>query len=114
MVDVRCQAGYRCLIAGPDVPSNRFPTTMPKLRFFQQSTLATDCDQCGARVDVVQGGVCEKCRRILCYRHLYGSWFQRLRTEYGAPVHCVECRAGRTPPARGHPRPARGGDAADR
>ena len=78
---------------------------MPKLRLFQQSAMSTDCDQCGARVDVVQGGVCEQCRRILCYRHLYGSWFQRLRTEFGAPVHCAECRAGRTPPAQDHSHP---------
>ena len=70
---------------------------MDKLRVFRRSTLSTQCDACGGRVDIVQGGACDRCRRILCFRHLYGSWFARLRTEFGAPTRCVDCRAGRTP-----------------
>ena len=66
---------------------------MEKVRFFQRSMLSTDCDACGGRVDLVHGGACDRCRRILCYRHLYGSWFQRLRTEFGAPTRCVTCRS---------------------
>jgi hypothetical protein len=68
---------------------------MEKLRFFRDTTLSTDCDACGGRVDVIQGGVCERCRRILCFRHLHGSWARRLATELGAATHCVDCRAGR-------------------
>ena len=64
---------------------------MEKLKFFRRTTLATDCDACGGRVDLVHGGVCDSCRRIVCIRHLYGSWFQRLRTEFGAPTRCVAC-----------------------
>jgi hypothetical protein len=36
-----------------------------------------------------------QCRRILCYRHLHGSFVQRLFTDLGAEVHCVSCRADR-------------------
>ena len=72
---------------------------MDKIRFFQRSLLGTECDACGGRVDLMQGGACDTCRRILCFRHLYGSWLARLRSEVlGAPPRCVECRAGRTPP----------------
>ena len=70
---------------------------MEKIRFFQRSMLSTDCDACGGRVDLVRVGACVTCRRILCFRHLYGSWFQLLRTELGAATRCVACRAGRTP-----------------
>jgi hypothetical protein len=70
---------------------------MDKLRVFRQSTMSTECDACGGRVDLVQGGVCESCRRILCFRHLHGSWFARMRTELGAATRCVDCRAGRPP-----------------
>ncbi len=70
---------------------------MTRLRFFQQSMFSTECDACGGRVDVVQGGACDSCRRILCFRHLYGSWLARLRAEFGGATRCVDCRAGRTP-----------------
>jgi hypothetical protein len=69
---------------------------MEKLRFFRQSTLSTNCDACNGRVDMIQGGVCDRCRRILCFRHLHGSWTRRLATEVGAATRCVDCRAGRT------------------
>jgi hypothetical protein len=69
---------------------------MEKIRFFRRSTLATDCDACGGRVDVIEGGACATCGRILCFRHLYGSWVARLRSELGGgAVRCVECRAGK-------------------
>ena len=38
----------------------------------------------------------ERCRRILCARHLHGSWLMRMVHEYKRPVTCVACRAGRT------------------
>ena len=68
---------------------------MQRIGIFRSSEISTDCDQCHGRVDIVRGGVCEECRRILCYRHLHGSWIQRLKTDLGARTRCVQCRAGR-------------------
>jgi hypothetical protein len=67
---------------------------MPKFEFFRSSQVSTDCDQCRGRVDLIKGGVCTNCRRILCYNHLHGSFFRRLITDLGAKVVCVQCRAG--------------------
>jgi hypothetical protein len=71
---------------------------MEKLRFLRRTTLSTDCDACGGRVDMIQGGVCTNCRRILCFRHLHGSWTQRIATELGVKTVCVACRRD---PSRG-------------
>lgn len=70
---------------------------MKKLEMFHSSLISTDCDQCNGRVDIVKGGVCESCRRILCFRHLHGSHLRRLMTDLGARTICVQCRAGVTP-----------------
>lgn len=59
---------------------------------FRSSQVSTDCDQCGGRVDLLKGGVCTRCRRILCYRHLHGSWLRRLLADIGAATLCVQCR----------------------
>lgn len=67
--------------------------TMRALEFFRSTEVTTDCDQCGGRVDLIKGGVCERCRRILCYRHLHGSFVRRLMTDLGARTLCVNCRA---------------------
>ena len=66
---------------------------MRGLEFFRSTDVTTDCDQCGGRVDLIKGGVCEHCRRILCYRHLHGSFVRRLMTDLGAGTVCVNCRA---------------------
>jgi hypothetical protein len=66
---------------------------MPKFEIFRSSQVSTDCDRCGGRVDMVKGGVCTQCRRILCYAHLHGSFLRRLMTDLGAATVCVECRA---------------------
>jgi hypothetical protein len=68
---------------------------MKKLELFRSTEVSTDCDQCGGRVDLIKGGVCVQCRRILCYRHLHGSFVQRLLTDFGAATRCVSCRADR-------------------
>ena len=65
---------------------------MAKFEFFRSSQITTDCDQCGGRVDMIKGGVCIRCRRILCYVHLHGSLLRRLLTDLGAETVCVECR----------------------
>ena len=67
---------------------------MAKIEFFRSSQVSTDCDQCHGRVDLIKGGVCTNCRRILCYNHLHGSFFRRLLTDLGAKTVCVQCRAG--------------------
>lgn len=68
---------------------------MPKYEIFRSSQVFTDCDQCRGRVDLLKGGVCTRCRRILCYRHLHGSWLRRLLADLGAETICVQCRARR-------------------
>ena len=65
---------------------------MLKYEIFRSSQVSTDCDQCGGRVDLLKGVVCTRCRRILCYRHLHGSWLRRLLADIGAATLCVQCR----------------------
>lgn len=66
---------------------------MPQFEVFRSSQISTTCDRCGGRVDLIKGGVCSRCRRILCYAHLHGSFWRRLLTDLGAETVCVECRA---------------------
>jgi hypothetical protein len=66
---------------------------MAPFEMFRSSQISTDCDRCGGRVDLLKGGVCVRCRRILCYAHLHGSWWRRLVTDLGVETLCVECRA---------------------
>lgn len=66
---------------------------------FRSSIFFTECDECNRRFPINKGGVCEKCRRILCPRHLHGSLLHRVQVAFGAPIHCVRCRAGETPVA---------------
>lgn len=73
---------------------HRNQTVMAKFGFFRDSDLATDCDECGGRVDLLKGGACLRCRRILCFTHLHGSFVRRLATDLGAETLCVRCRAG--------------------
>lgn len=70
---------------------------MSVIPIFKKSALSTECDQCGVHFDLMHGGVCDRCQRILCRTHLHGSWLRRLRVDLGAPSRCVDCRAGRTP-----------------
>ena len=67
---------------------------MAKIEFFSSSQVSTDCDQCHGRVDLIKGGVCVQCRRILCAQHLHGSFVRRLLVDLGASSRCVQCRAG--------------------
>lgn len=67
------------------------------MQIFRRSEFRTECDECGQKFPVNTGGVCERCRRILCNRHLHGSFFRRVAISFGAPYLCVSCRAGRGP-----------------
>ncbi len=73
-------------------------------RIFVETEMGTECEACGARFDLVKGGACVQCRRVLCARHLHGSWARRLAVDLGAAPVCVECRAGVGPGARGSER----------
>jgi hypothetical protein len=62
------------------------------LRWFMHTEMATECEQCGRRFDLVSGGACARCRRALCAAHLHGSWVRRLIVDLGAEPICVQCR----------------------
>lgn len=66
---------------------------------FRRSDVTADCEACGRRFHAPSGGICERCRRILCARHLHGSWTRRLLVDIGARSLCIDCRAGREPGA---------------
>lgn len=62
------------------------------LRVFLQTEMSTECEVCGKRFDLVKGGACERCRRVLCPVHLHGSFARRLLVDLGAHALCVQCR----------------------
>jgi hypothetical protein len=64
---------------------------------FQKSIFKTECDECNAPFAVNTGGVCERCRRILCSAHLHGSLTRRILMAFGVPMICVRCRSGESP-----------------
>jgi hypothetical protein len=69
--------------------------------------MAIECDRCGVRFNLIHGGVCGRCGRILCRRHLHGSWLRQLLVDVGARPVCTDCRAGA--PAEGKSADARPG-----
>ncbi len=66
---------------------------MRKPRFFLASEMGTECEACGGRVDLITGGICVDCRRVLCAAHLHGSRLRRLLADLGAATRCTRCRA---------------------
>jgi hypothetical protein len=67
------------------------------MAFFRTSIFRTECDECDRPFAVNTGGVCEKCRRILCSTHLHGSLARRIAIGFGAAMICVRCRTGDAP-----------------
>ena len=63
-----------------------------RVRVFMQTEMATECEECGIRFDLVAGGACAQCRKALCARHLHGSWVRRLLVDFGAEPVCCSCR----------------------
>jgi hypothetical protein len=62
---------------------------------FRQANIKTECDQCKRLFSVTRGGVCSRCRRILCDAHLHGSFAQRMKVDlFGGTAVCVQCRSG--------------------
>jgi hypothetical protein len=87
------ERGIIALRSGGHARLRYFPIPgMTKFAIFRDSDLATDCDECGGRVDVVIGGACVRCRRILCFRHLHGSFARRLAADLWSEPICVRCR----------------------
>jgi hypothetical protein len=77
---------------------DRFGLRDPVMRLlFRPTTLVLECDSCRTRFDPIEGGVCPTCERLLCNRHLYGSWLRRFRGYFGVRTVCVDCVAGRGP-----------------
>jgi hypothetical protein len=60
--------------------------------FFRRSDLWTQCEECKQTVDLSRAGVCGQCRRVLCHRHLHGSFARRLMVDLGADPLCLRCR----------------------
>lgn len=67
---------------------------MRRRRFFLETEIKTDCDVCGRYFDMIKGGVCETCRRVLCADHLHGSFTRRLWADIVGRNICVDCRRG--------------------
>jgi len=62
---------------------------------FKSSAHLTRCDECKLVFDPVYGGVCSRCRRLLCAHHLYGGFWRRVLAHIvpiGNPI-CVKCRS---------------------
>ena len=64
------------------------------MQIFRKSIFRTECDECRKEFPVNTGGVCDRCRRILCNDHLHGSMFRHVAVALGAPLRCVKCRTG--------------------
>ena len=52
---------------------------------FKKSIFFSECDRCHVRFHIGAGGVCERCRKILCDNHLHGSLVRRIQVSFGAP-----------------------------
>lgn len=63
------------------------------MSWLKQSSIRPPCDQCRLPFEPTYGGVCTRCRRMLCGAHLYGSIRQRLRGLAGLRAECVRCRS---------------------
>ena len=70
---------------------------MAMVKMFQPSSMLAQCDECRAAFDPVHGGVCSRCRRLLCGRHIYGSLLRRLQSYLGLALVCTACRDGVVP-----------------
>ncbi|HEY0972525.1 MAG TPA: hypothetical protein VGE02_16260 [Gemmatimonadales bacterium] len=79
------------------------------MAMLQRSRIIAKCDECRMPFDPVRGGVCPRCRRLLCGRHYYGSFLSRLQGMLGMVPLCPRCRA-----ARGAPPAGEGGGSAGR
>jgi hypothetical protein len=62
-------------------------------RPLRSSQLWVQCEECRLQANLSKAGTCRRCRRVLCDRHLHGSFFRKLLVDLGADLVCVRCRA---------------------
>ena len=67
------------------------------MEVFRRSMFRTACDECRKPFPVNTGGVCDRCRRILCNTHLHGYFVRLIAIALGSPYVCVACRTGKGP-----------------
>ena len=72
---------------------------MAMIKMLRPSSMFGKCDECRAVFDPVYGGVCSRCKRLLCGRHIYGSIFRRIQAWFGVALVCTVCRSGAIPKA---------------
>ena len=65
-----------------------------RAKWLRETEVKTDCEVCGRFFDIIKGGVCQRCRRILCPAHLHGSWTRRIVADVTGRSICVDCRRG--------------------
>ena len=70
---------------------------MAMLKMLRPSSKLASCDECGVSFDPVHGGVCSRCGRLLCGKHVFGSIVRRVQSWLGFALVCTVCRSGRTP-----------------
>jgi hypothetical protein len=71
---------------------------MMGMRLLRPSSISAQCEQCRRRFDLVYGGVCSVCGRILCDDHLHGSFWRRWRVYLGGAATCIACTTQRGRP----------------
>ena len=72
---------------------------MAMVKMLRPSSMLAECDECRVTFDPVNGGVCSRCNRLLCGKHIFGSIGRRLQSFLGSPLVCPTCRRGETPKA---------------
>ena len=75
--------------------------TLP--RPFLSTQMTAECEQCAGRVDLVRGGICLKCERVLCAAHLHGSVLRRVIADVRGTSICTACRRAAAAGARATP-----------
>lgn len=70
---------------------------MAMVKMLRPSSMLAECDECGAAFDPVHGGVCSRCNRLLCAKHIFGSLGRRLQSFLGSSLTCTSCRRGEAP-----------------
>ena len=72
---------------------------MAMVKMLRPSSMLAECDECRVPFDPVNGGVCSRCNRLLCGKHIFGSIARRLQSYLGSALVCTACRRGETPVA---------------
>lgn len=64
------------------------------MSIFRQSRFRVRCERCHLSFAAGHGGVCHRCRAVLCDAHLHGSVFRKLlRDLIGTAPVCERCAA---------------------